>query len=104
MYRQIDIFDFIEKPVPLFEQLFPKLNHPLIPCANCLCHYCTHNAEELYDTVKLEEAAEPPCFICDECRSYTGNFTDREQACENCSGFIISDYGANRSRKRLKII
>lgn len=116
MDGQMDIFDFIERPAEpiqsaepaqpgtMFEQLFIKIKDPLMRCANCLCQYCTHNVEELYDKVKLQEAAEPPCFICDECRSYTGNCEDREQAREECSNFVMSDYGANRNRKRFKII
>ena len=94
MYRQMDIFDFIERPIvpsppkPLFEQLFLKINDPVIVCVNCLCQYCTHNAEELYNTVKLDEAAE----------------VYREQAREDCENFIMSEHGANRKRKQIRTI
>lgn len=116
MDGQMDIFDFIERPEELtqstapaqpetmFEQLFAKIKNPVMRCANCLCHYCTHNVEELYDTVKPQEVAEPPCFVCDECRTYSGDCMDREQAREECNSFVMSDYGANRNRKRFQII
>lgn len=110
MYRQIDIFDFIEKPSEepctqtLFERIFEKINNPVSRCANCLCQYCTHNAEELYHTVKLEEAAEEPCFNCDECREYSGEPQHRICRKEECENFILSEYGANRVRKSWKVI
>ncbi len=88
----------------LFEQLFRKTNNPVMPCINCLCQYCTHNAEELYITVKLVEATGEPCFNCDECRVFTGEWTHREQAREECENFIISEHGANKIRKQFKIV
>lgn len=88
----------------LFERIFTKLAEPTVKCVNCLCRYCTHNAEELYRTVKLEEAAASPCFNCDECREYTGDRVHAEQAREECGSFVMSDYGANRNRKKFKVI
>lgn len=110
MDGQLDIYDFIERPAEhvqpgtMFEQLFDKIKDPVIRCSNCLCHYCVHNEEEIYNTVKLEDAIEPLCFICDECRSYTGNCMNNEQAREECNSFVMSDFGANRNRKRFRII
>ena len=54
MYKQMNIFDFIEKipesvePSPsltLFEKVFEKINDPVLRCVNCLCQYCVNNAE-----------------------------------------------------------
>lgn len=104
MYMQMDLFDFLERRTILFEQIFVKIEDPILPCTNCLCQYCVHNAEELYRTVKLEEAAEPPCFSCDECRVYTGDCMHREQAKEQCGIFTLSDYGAERNRKKIRIV
>lgn len=110
MYKQMDIFDFIERPIvpsppkPLFEQLFLKINDPVIVCVNCLCQYCTRNAEELYNTVKLDEAAEEPCLNCDKCRTFTGEQVHREQARKDCENFIMSEHGANRKRKEIRAI
>ncbi len=101
MYKQIDIFDFIDKPKTQFEQIFEKTEDAVLQCSNCLCQYCTHNAEEVYNTVKVEEAAEP-CFNCDECLVYTGEPQHKICAMENCKDFIISDYGAERNRRRWK--
>lgn len=102
MYKQVDIFDFIDgyrenhTGKSLFEQIFQKIDNPMTNCVNCLCQYCTHNAEELYHNVKLEEAAEEPCFNCDECKAFDGaadhNFCDRE----DCENFIMSGYGAEK--------
>lgn len=105
MYKQLDIFDFIEKPTDCktqFEQLFEPIENPVCLCANCLCQYCTHNVEELYHTVKVEEAAKTPCFNCDECRVYTGEPLHEFCRMENCKKFIMSDYGAERNRRKLK--
>jgi hypothetical protein len=66
----------------LFEQLFRKTNNPVIQCTNCLCQYCTHNAEELYITVKLVEATGESCLNCDECRVFTGEWAHRERTRE----------------------
>lgn len=106
MYKQMDISDFIELPIApktLFEQIFEKVQDPVMNCANCLCQYCTHNAEELYNTVTLKEAAEP-CFKCDECKTYTGDCIHKEQRREQCDSFIMSDYGVNRNRKKFRVI
>ena len=111
MDRQMDIFDFIEKPPGYeqspfqtqFEQLFEKIRDPVIQCANCLCRYCVNNAEEVWNTVQPEEVQEP-CFICDECRVYNGGCRLRKQRKEECVNFVMSDYGARRNRRRFKIV
>lgn len=91
---------------PLFEQIFTPVKDPVILCKNCLCQYCLHNAEEVYHTVTAEEAilAGEPCFICDECREYTGE--TKHQVCQkqDCRNFIMSEFGAKRNRKRIKLI
>ena len=120
MYEQLSLFDsepknlylyctkMCKKKKPqketLFEQILSVVKNPLIPCVNCLCQYCTHNVEELYNTVKLEEVADEPCFICDECREYTGESNHTVCRKMNCKNFIMSDYGAKRNRKRFKLI
>ena len=91
-------------PQTLFEQLFPNKDEPAIMCGKCLCQYCTHNVEELYNTVKLEEAPEEPCFNCDKCRIYTGDPAHRKQVRQDCDSFLLSDYGAKSKRKKLRII
>lgn len=112
--RQLDIFDFIdtcpgpktENPYPetKFEQIFEVVNDPVICCTNCLCQYCTHNAEELYHTVKLAEAAQEPCFNCDECRIYGGDCKLKNRQKWDCTEFIMSDYGARRNQRRIKLM
>lgn len=112
MYKQINIFEFIDNPDTynncpiqrtMFEQLFDKIDNPVLQCTNCLCRYCGNNVEELYRTVKLEEQMKP-CFNCDECRVYTGETGHKNLGKKQCSKFTLSDYGANRNRKRFKII
>lgn len=92
-----------EKKRALFGRIFTKIAEPTVKCVNCLCRYCTHNAEELYRMVKPEEAA-APCFNCDECREYTGDRVHAEQAREECGSFVMSYYGANKNRKKFKVI
>lgn len=111
MNRQMDIFDFIEKaqeseqepPRSQFEQLFEKIKDPVMRCANCLCQYCVNNVEEIWNKVKPEEMQEP-CFNCDECRVYDGDCQKQNQQKEECVKFFMSDYGAKRNRKRIKVI
>lgn len=104
MYEQLSLFFNEDKKNTLFEQILPIIDEPVIECVNCLCQYCTHNAEELYNTVSAEEATDTPCFICDECRIYTGDSNQKILRKEDCDNFIMSDYGAKRNRKRFKVV
>lgn len=108
MYRQMDIFDFIEKPSESeqkppktqFEQLFEKVRDPVIKCANCLCQYCTNNTNRDIKPGEMQE----PCFNCDECRTYDGDCRKQNQHKEECTEFVMSDYGAKRNRKKIRLI
>lgn len=111
MYRQMDIFDYIDKAPEeppqrtLFERLFYKIKDPVLLCANCLCNYCTCNIEAPRDRVKPEESrVAEPCFNCDECRQYTGTQSYEFCCREDCDNFIMSDYGAKQNRKRFTIV
>ena len=86
MEGQMDIFDFIEKPRTQFEQLFEKIKDPVMLCVNCLCQYCANNVN------------------CDECRTFTGQAGHREHLLEGCNKFVLSEYGAERNRKKFKVI
>lgn len=105
----MNIYDFllpefrIGKPKTLFEQIFHKIQNPVTRCANCLCQYCSDNAEELWRTVKPEEM-KIPCFNCDDCQEYTGNRRDSNGCKEECSRFVLSDYGAERNRKKFVVM
>lgn len=103
MYEQLSLFFNEDKKNTLFEQILPIIDEPVIECVNCLCQYCTHNAEELYNTVSAEEATDTPCFICDECRIYTGDSNQKILRKEDCDNFIMSDYGAKRNRRRWRL-
>lgn len=111
MYRQTEIFDFIEKssekeqklPQSQFEQLFEKIRDPVYLCTNCLCEFCANNVEQSWDKVKSEEMQEP-CFNCDECRIYDRDCRKLNQRKEECVEFVMSDYGARRSRKRIRLV
>lgn len=110
MNQQMDIFDFIEKPPEReqrpprtqFEQLFEKVRDPVCLCTNCLCEFCVNNAELSLDRVKPGEMQEP-CFNCDECRVYDGDCRKLNQSKEECVEFVMSDYGAMRNRKGIKL-
>lgn len=112
MNKQMDIFDFIEKPTEpekllppksLFEQIFDRIDNPVMRCVNCLCQYCVNNVEEVWHKVRPDEQ-QIPCFNCDECRIYTGEVRHKEQRREDCSDFVLSDYGARRNRKKIRIV
>lgn len=109
MFKQMDIFDFIEKPQEpaepeyksMLERLFGKIDNPVTQCANCLCERCVNNVEEVWHKVRPDEQREP-CFNCDECWYYTGNSLHRTRRKEDCAEFIISDYAAKLRRKKIK--
>lgn len=101
MYRQMEIFDFIETPRTLFEQIFEKINNPVALCTNCLCQYCANNAEEIWNKVKPGEI-QMPCYNCEECYTWSGECRHRQQAKEDCIEFVLSDYGAERNRKKIR--
>lgn len=103
MDDQLDIFNFIDKPKSLLEKIVGKILNPVTPCANCLCQYCANNAEELWSKVKPEEQSFP-CLICDECVFYSGDLSFKQKNREECNNFILSDYGASRNRKKLKVL
>lgn len=107
----MDLFDFIEKPeeqpveksqnIP--EQLLYIVDNPVIQCANCVCQYCVNNVEELWDKVLPEEVIES-CFNCDECHEFTGDCQHKAKSKKYCDKFLVSDYGAARNRKHIKLI
>ena len=111
MKGQIDLFNFIEKleeqqtetiqKTP--NQLLYIIDNPITRCANCVCNYCVNNVEEMWRTVRPEELREV-CFNCDECHEYSGNRKDTLRRLRHCERFVISDYGAERNRKKLKIM
>ena len=111
MFKQLEIFDFIEKPQELgkentrtfLERFFGKADNPVEQCTNCLCERCVNNAEELWSKVRPEEQREP-CFNCDECWHYTGDNNHKSRRIEDCRKFEISDYAAASRRKKFKII
>jgi len=45
-----------------------------------------------------------PCFNCDDCRVYDGDRRKLNQRKEECVEFVMSDYGARRNRKRIRLI
>lgn len=111
MIGQMDIFDFIEKPeeqtaeqlqnIP--RQLLYKVDNPVVLCVNCVCQYCVNNQEEVWDKVRPDEVIEP-CFNCDECHEFTGDCRHRRMLKEHCDKFVLSDYGAARNRKHIKLL
>lgn len=111
MKGQMDLYNFVEKPKEpqtekehdISNQLLYELDNPVIECANCVCHYCVNNVEELWRTVRPEEVRRS-CLNCDECREYSGNDKDMLRSLTGCRRFLISDYGAEQYRKKIKII
>lgn len=111
MYKQMNILDFIEKlsePAKqeqrtLLESLFTKIRNPVTQCANCLCEHCANNVEELWNKIQPEEQ-KVPCFNCDECWHYTGDTRHRSQRKEDCTQFILSNYFAEKQRKKIKVL
>ncbi len=101
MNGQIDIFNFIEIPKTLFEQIFEKVNDPVLLCANCLCQYCANNTDELWKKVMPEEI-QTPCYNCEECYTWSGECRHRQQVKEDCNDFILSNYGVERNRKKIR--
>jgi len=112
MFKQMNIFDFMDKPqapdvdtaqepiceTSLFDNIFKRIIHPVVRCANCLCNYCSNNVEGNIAPGELVE----PCFNCDECRDFSGNSQHSWKCKNDCSNFMISFYGVASKRKRIK--
>lgn len=111
MEGQMDIFNFIEKPEEqpteklqnISRQLLYIVDNPVTRCANCVCQYCVNNAEELWNKVRPDEVIES-CFNCDECHEFTGDCQHKVESKRYCDKFSLSDYGAARNRKHIKLI
>ncbi|EOS47329.1 hypothetical protein C809_02205 [Lachnospiraceae bacterium MD335] len=111
MKGQMDLYDFMKKPqvqqtekkYKISKQLLYELDNPVIECVNCVCHYCVNNVEELWHTVRPDEVIES-CFNCDECYEYTRDCRHRGMIKEHCDKFVLSDYGAEQNRKKIKTI
>ena len=86
----------------MLEQLSLKTKDPLYICVNCLCSYCANNVEGVWRRVKPKEQKKP-CFNCDTCLHYDENKMEYREL-ENCNDFLLSDYGAQRNRKKLRIV
>lgn len=92
-----------DTPKTLLEKIFKKIKDPVLPCANCLCHYCTCNVEAPRGRVSEEEArAATPCFDCDECKWFAEESMHPSRRKEDCDSFILSDYEAKRNRSKLR--
>ena len=103
MKGQMHMYDFMEPEKSMFELLFEKVDDPVFVCVNCLCKYCANNVEELHGTVKPKEQRKP-CFNCDECFEFDGDPKYRICDKESCDSFVMSDYGAKRKRKGIKVV
>ena len=108
MYEQLSLFSEEESDKiaeTLFDQLFKRVKNPVDWCVNCLCRYCTKNVEQPHDRVMFEEVRKvEPCFNCDDCSIFDGKPGQSVRLKENCNDFVLSDYGAKRNRKHLKLI
>ena len=103
MKGQMHLYDFMEQEKSMFDRLFEKISDPCFVCINCLCNHCANNAENLHINVIPAEVQEP-CFNCDECIEFTDNHKHRICSKESCDRFVISDYGAKRKRKGIKVV
>lgn len=116
MYRQMDIFDYIEGSsggegnpkgnniVGLSIYKLPIMaDNPVLDCTNCLCEYCANNAENPSGKTEPGEM-QICCLNCDSCYEYTGRQGDGRRLRHECCAFEMSSYGAERIRKRFKRI
>ncbi len=96
---QLTLFDFIDKPRSMLDNLGFKVRNPVCICGNCLCNYCANNVE--IRNIEPGEMVEA-CFDCDYCRYFTGENELCSMVKENCSHFIISNYEAQKKRDKFK--
>lgn len=101
MVYVLDTGEHLKNPFNIQRQLLYKIEVTL--CANCVCQYCANNVEELWNKVQPGEVKEP-CLNCDECYEFTGSLHHERKSKENCGRFILSDYGADRNRKYIKLV
>lgn len=57
-------------------------------CGRCICDTCANSVESNYHYRTLGEMDEP-CFTCDECRHYDGDWHKRSQWREQCERFKL---------------
>ena len=79
-------------------------------CYGCLCRICARSGElelRYFTAGELPPGAEP-CFSCDECHYYDGDFRKGYQKRAECSGYIEArkhaELAAAAMRRKLKII
>lgn len=70
------------------------------PCGGCICNQC---ANDVNGRGKASEA-ERPCFNCDDCRNYDGDFKKKNNKRFECESFKITSYQVERNRARIKLI
>lgn len=97
---QLTLFDFINKPRSMLDNLGFKVENPVCVCVNCLCNYCANNAENR--NIEPGEMVEA-CFDCDYCRHFSAENELCRREKENCSCFRISNYEAQKKRGKFKI-
>ena len=71
----------------------------VFPCGGCLCDKCANNVENL--NVKTGEQKEP-CLNCDHCKYYNGE--GRNVKTFDCEKYLITDYAAEKERRRFRIV
>lgn len=64
-----------------------KLRCGVTFCYGCLCNTCANSVELPSWYVTIGEAEEP-CFSCDECRHYDGDFSKRSMWTEICPRYV----------------
>jgi hypothetical protein len=98
----LDIYEetYVKTDVQTIEQRAPMID----PCYYCQCNSCVNNAESI--TVKADEVPDDykPCFLCDECQVFDGNFKNRRIEVTQCERYEIDNYHAEKARKKFKIV
>lgn len=83
-------------------------------CYKCLCNFCANNCELPVDYITAGECEEP-CFNCDECRHYDGDFRKRSKWTTECPKYKeakkheenhrrMENIAAERRRKNFVVI
>ena len=79
-------------------------------CYGCLCRTCARSVEldlRYFTPGELPPGVEP-CFSCDECRYYDGDWRKGYQKRAECSGYVEArkhaEAAAAAMRRKMKII
>lgn len=67
-------------------------------CYGCLCNFCANSCELSVDYITAGECDEP-CYNCDDCRHYDGDWSKRSRWTKECLNYKEAQKHVENRRK-----